>query len=478
MKTIKILFLSLFTGIALSSCHQDMDDVINQSGVLEINDFIWKGMNNIYLYKADVPDLADDRFSNQDELNDFLEEFSTPESLFYDALVAPYDDFSFLVDNYIELENYLNGIRLSHGMQYGLIRYSSTSDYVFGYVRYILPNTSAAEQGLKRGDIFNTVDGVQLTTENFRRLLEPASYTIGLAELEGMEVNSTGETVGLQKVQYTSNPVFLAKTIEIPEGKVGYLIYNAFTGTFDPELNQAFAMFQAEGITDLILDFRYNGGGSVESAVDLASMVTGQFEGETFVTQQWNKEYQAYFEDNEPERLVNVFNSRIRTGELINSLGLDQVYVITTLRTASASELVINGLNPYIDVVQVGERTTGKFQASVTLYDSDDFGRQGVNPGHTYAIQPLVYKSINSAGVSDYHDGLPPDVEIEEDVRNLGVLGEPNEPLLQAALNAVQGTQQAIKKPYRKFKFIGENGMDSPLYQRMYSENLPPRLSF
>src|SRR5690606_3991066 len=205
-------------------------------------------------------------------------------------------------------------------------------------------------------------------------------------------VVSTGEQVTLEKVEYTENPVHIAKTIPTSQGVVGYLMYNSFTRDFDQQLNHTFQYFKNEGISELIIDLRYNGGGSVETAVDLSSMVTGQFNGQVFATEQWNEEYQEYFEENEPERLVNLFNNTIHTGESINSLGLSRVYIITTLRTASASELVINGLTPYIDVVQIGERTTGKFQASVTLYDSDDFGRSGANPGHTYAIQPLIYK--------------------------------------------------------------------------------------
>lgn len=474
---VKILFLALFLINLLNGCSEDMDDVIEPAGSSDIKNFIWRGMNNIYLYKSDVPALADDRFASQEELDEFLDNFSSPESLFYDGLLAPQDRFSFLVDNYIELEKAFDGISVANGMQYGLARASSTSNLVLGYVRYVLPNTSAAAQGMERGDLFNSVDGEQMTLDNYSRLLEPASYTLGLAEFQDGEIVPTGEQVTLEKVEYTANPVFITKIIDTPQGKVGYLMYNGFTRPFDPQLNEAFAFFQAEGITDLILDLRYNGGGSVESAVDLSSMITGQFEGQVFAREQWNADYQAYFEENEPERLVNLFNSSIHTGENINSLNLSRVYIITTLRTASASELVINGLTPYIEVIQVGETTTGKFQASTTLYDSEDFGRAGANPGHTYAIQPLIYISLNSEGNSRFINGLPPDVEIEEDVLNLGILGDPNEPLLQATLNTIAGLpQQAIKLKQIDFEQVGESGMDELLYKEMYSLKKPPRL--
>lgn len=477
MKSSKNLLFYLFTLLLLTGCHDDMDDVLRPASSQEIKNFIWRGMNNIYLYKADVPDLANTRFANQQELDKFLETFDTPEDLFYNGLVSDQDEFSFLVDDYIELEKFFDGINLSNGMQFGLKKYPASSSQVIGYVRYVLPNTSAEENELKRGDIFNTVDGVQLTVDNYSKLLEPDAYTIGLATIEGGVITSTGETIVLEKQEYTSNPVFLSKTIDVNSMKVGYLMYNGFTSTFDGVLNEAFGQFKSDGITDLIVDLRYNGGGSVETANDLASMITGQFTGEIFYTEQWNEEYQVYFEENEPESLINRFNSKINTGEQINSLSLNKVYIITTLRTASASELLINGLEPYINVVQIGERTTGKFQASTTLYDSKDFNRSGANPNHTYAIQPLIFKTLNASGKTDYYNGLNPDVDQIEDIENLGIIGDLNEPLLQAALNDINGVSQKIstKRSSVLSDHIEFQDKD-PLFQKMFTNKKLPEL--
>ena len=475
MKSASKLLLSLLLLFFFTGCQDDLDDVIHPSTNLEIKNFIWKAMNDTYLYKADVPALADDRFATQADLNEFLNTFSSPEDLFYNGLVASHDEFSFLVEDYHALERSLDGINLSNGMQFGLLRYTSTSQEVLGYVRYVLPNTSAEAQGIKRGDLFNTVDGQQLTVENFSRLLEPSTYTIGLAEINGDDISSTGETVTLSKEEYTTNPVYIANILPTSSGKVGYLMYNGFTGNFDDVLNETFGMFKSQGITDLIVDLRYNSGGSVESASDLASMITGQFKGEVFYKEIWNDELQTYLETTDPESLVNRFNDRTNSGAMLNSLNLGTVYFITTLRTASASELLINGLKPYIEVVQIGENTTGKFQASTTLYDSPTFRRNNVNPGHTYAVQPLIYKTANADGVTDYTDGLVPDIELSENIRNLGVLGEPDEPLLAAALAAITGAQPVESRSVNEnFIILGESGMKDPLYQKMYSRELLP----
>ncbi|MCW9037816.1 S41 family peptidase, partial [Altibacter sp.] len=337
------LLLLICVSITFTSCFEDRDDNEQVSTTLDIQNFIYRGLNFFYLYKAETPELANDAFGNAEELNAFLSAFDTPESLF-DFLKAPQDRFSLLVDDYIALENALNGITLNNGMEYGLVFYPDGSGNVFGYVRYVIPNTSAAAAGLERGVIFNTVDGQQLTESNFNELLSPVTYTIGLADFDGQNIIPTGSSVTLTKAEIAENPIYIATTLNVNGQKIGYLMYNAFTGSFDSQLNAAFAQFKAEGVTDLVLDLRYNGGGSVRTATDLSGMITGQFAGELFYTEQWNEDRQAEYAQN------GVFTTSLRSGEPLNSLNLTNLYVLTTSRTASASELVINGLTPYINV--------------------------------------------------------------------------------------------------------------------------------
>jgi carboxyl-terminal processing protease len=464
----KNLFLSLFAiSILFTSCFEDLDDNEQLSSNLEIQDFIYRGLNFFYLYKADTPELANDAFANEEEKNAFLSSFASPETLF-EFLKSPVDRFSFLTDNYIELENALSGVTLNNGMEYGLVLYPDGSENVFGYVRYVLPNTSAADEGLQRGDIFNTIDGQQLTENNFNNLLSPNSYTIGLATFDGTTVTSTGESANLIKTEYTENPVYLTRTLNIQGQNIGYLMYNAFTRDFDPQLNAAFGQFKADGVTELIVDLRYNGGGSVETATDLAAMVTGQFNNQIFYTEQWNEDRQEDYAS------PGLFNQEISTGEAINSLNLTRLYVLTTRRTASASELVINGLDPYISVVQVGDNTTGKFQASFLLYDAPapGFSRSLANPGHTYAMLPLVFKTANSNGFTDYVNGLVPEIQLNEDYSNLGMLGDVNEPLLAAALNDIFPTPgpAPFRNSFTVLKEISESKANLPVHQIMIAE--------
>lgn len=445
-----LLIITLCTGLVMSSCFEDRDDNPQTASTLEIQNFIYRGLNYFYLYKADTPELANDAFASQTDLNTFLETFDSPETLF-DYLKSSQDKFSYLVDDYNILIDALNGTTYNHGMKFGLVFYPDDSGNVFGYVRYVLPNSDAEAKGIQRGMIFNTINGQQITESNFRNLLDSNSYSIGLANYDGTTITPTGETITLTKTNYTENPVFITKTFTIEGVKVGYLMYNAFTRDFVEQLNDAFGQFKTEGVTQLILDLRYNSGGSVETATDLASMITGQFSGQIFYTEQWNEDRQAAYAQD------GTFDNTITGGATTNSLFLNQVYVLTTYKTASASELLINGLKPYITVTQIGTNTTGKFQASVILFDAEDFSLANAEPTHTYAMLPLIYKSANANGVTDYVDGLTPTIELPEDFTNLGILGEVTEPLLAAALNEIFPGRFMINKTFKEMKSINDS---------------------
>ncbi|VVV00250.1 hypothetical protein FVB9532_01516 [Mesonia oceanica] len=460
MKNKFALFLLIgLTTFSFLSCFDDRDDEIIPSSTKEIQNFIWRGLNIYYLYKPNVPALQRQTYANETELDNFLKSFESPETLFYDLIYEPEDRFSFIVSDYEVLEDALQGTSYTNGMEYGLIR-NEDSGAIFGYVRYVLPNTTAAEKGIKRGMIFNRVDGIEITANNYRELFSPYTYTIGLANYENGNLTPLDEEYTLTKYEYTENPVYIRKTIDHANKKIGYLMYNGFTSNYDNELNDAFAYFKAENIDDLVIDLRYNGGGSVETSNDLASMVTGQFNGELFTTQVYNDNF---------ENEERYFNNRISTGGTINSLNLNKVYVITTGSTASASELLIASLRPYIDVIQVGTTTTGKYQGSVTLYDSPNFSRTNANIGHKYAMQPLILKTVNANGFTDYFNGLTPNIEIGEDYENLGILGEPTEPLLQAALNQAEG-RFAYPLSDHIIEF-GESNENTPTHQKMYIDD-------
>ena len=356
----------------------------------------------------------------------------------------------------------LQGNQGTNGVEFGLVVYGDNK--LLGYVKLILPGSDADGKNIGRGDLFTEVNGTELTLSNYASLLfsENPTYTLTMARLDGNTIIPTGVTVELTKTEYEENPVFNLSYFEEAGKKIGYMHYLQFTAK-ESELNAAFAELKSQGVTDLVVDLRYNGGGYSAVSTSLASMITGQFNGEVIVKQNWNNEIQAYYEQECLECIVEVFRNQTSgyfSDEAINSLNLNSVHFIVTGRTASASETLIKGLMPYIDVKVIGAKTYGKDRGGFTLYDSEDFRIEGANPDHTYALYPIMYTNSNSLD-EGWSQGIEADVFIEEDLGNMGVIGSRNEPLLSAAIDDIVGVsaKPAAVKAF-EYELIGDSRMD------------------
>ena len=474
MKKIKIIPLVFAVTLTFTSCFEDLDD--NLITTSEINDFVWKGMNTVYLYKAVATDLNNNdnnnsRFSSNEEYTSYLGGFSAPEDLFQSLLYLPnsVDKFSRITDNYFNLQNQQQGTSLSNGIEFNLYRVSIDSDEVFGAITLVLNNSVADNLGVQRGQIFRAVNDQPLNISNVGDLLTTDSYTLNFAdyddndtlESEDDTITLNGESTTLTKAPYTENPIHIAQTINLGFDKVGYLMYNSFNNNFNDALNDAFVNFQAEGVNELVIDLRYNGGGSVQTAAYLGSMVTGQFTGDIYSKLFYNENLQS---NNRDFR----FENSIEGSGPINSLNLSKVYILTTnLRTASASELLINSLAPYIEVVVIGENTVGKTQASITVYDSANLLFENVNPNHSYAMQPLVANSVNVNDLLVPSNGLAPTFEITESPSTLRTLGAIDEPLLEVALFDILMSGRPSPQIIQIQNLIGSN-LISSFEQDMY----------
>jgi C-terminal processing protease CtpA/Prc len=427
-----ILIFFLF----LSSCTKiEIETPAN----LEVNDFIWKGLNKYYLWQKNVSHLSDVRFLNTSEYNSFLSTENNSYKFFNTLLHQKniVDKWSWIVEDYVALEKSFQGISLHNGMEFGLVAINGNQTDLFGYVRYVLPNSDASAKNVKRGMVFNRINGTQITRNNYGSLLfSSSSYTLNLANYNGGDISSTNNSIDLTKTEYQENPVFITKTINSGSKKIGYIFYNSFTKTFDDELNAAFQTLKNEQITHLILDLRYNGGGSVKTAVYLSSMITGQFNKQLFAKKHFNNKLQSLFsKENLEENFVNKIDNGI-VNENINSLQLSEIVIITTGSSASASELVINGLKPYINVKTIGTKTHGKYAGSVTLYDSPNFLKNKINENHNWAIQPIVLEIKNKLNINN-KQGFEPNILLPEDYGNLGEIGKLTDPLLNSAIRYI-----------------------------------------
>ncbi|MCW2119587.1 S41 family peptidase [Flavobacterium sp. 7A] len=437
-----IIIILVLTAFSFQSC-TDNDDIATPQN-LEINDFIWKGLNVYYLWQDQVPNLADNRFATHDDYNMFLANY-TPESLF-DALRVDksIDRFSWIVSDYTVLEQGFQGTTKSNGIEFKLGLDPNDKTKVVGVVTYIIPNSDASTKSIARGAIFNGIDGKMLSIYNYKDLLFSSSenYNINFANFDGSTITSNGKSVAFTKTVLDENPILINKVFNLGSNKIGYLMYNGFYSSYDLQLNNAFGSLKANGITDLVLDLRYNPGGSVLSATRLASMITGQFTNQVFSKLTYNSKKSA-------SNSTYLFPDKIGTTP-INSLNLSKIYILTSSSTASASELIINGLQPYITVIQIGDTTVGKNQASRTLYDSADFSSNNRNPNHKYAMQPIVAYTVNKNDFGNYQSGIVPNFILRETASTYGVLGDSAEPLLNTAIAKITGTARTAKPSTQK----------------------------
>lgn len=449
------LYFFLLAIILLFNCKKDpavTNPVVQNPVVIKeatvVNKFIYNGLKDYYLWVDQVPSLTAQKFLVKDTLNAFLNTYSDPEKLFTDLLYKynTVDKWSFIVDDSKKIDNWIQGISETMGFDFMLSRYGS-SDKVFGFVRYVYKGSPAEKAGIKRGDLFLQVDDQEITVSNYQTLLfTKVTYKLSMASITGNVISMNGKSYTMTAVQMQENPIALDTVLMVNSYKVGYLVYNGFNSDFDLQLNQVFRKFKDAGIDKLILDLRYNGGGSVETAKYLASMIYGKYTSKIFFKSQYNAGLQDYFVTTYGAASLNesFIDTISRTATTpvtpINTVNLSKLYVITSDNTASASELLINGLKPYLQVVNVGINTAGKYVGSFTIKDWDANGN--VNPNDSWAMQPIVVKIANSADVSDFVDGLVPDIKMEEDIANLLPFGDQNETLLKAVLYDIKGLPQ------------------------------------
>ena len=466
MKSIFKFALFILVLSLTFSCFEDNDDSISLD--TDIKNFVWNAMNFAYLYNDISPNLGNDRFASDNDYQSFLNSYESPEDLFESLIYKrdSVDRFSWITSDYIALEQQFSGITKTSGAEFNFYDVPGSTTDLFGIVRLVQPNSNASTANLVRGQIFNKIDGISLTEDNLRSLLSSETYTLNLASYntngtdtsDDDSVTDSTETITLTKTVFSENPIFKTKILTSNNENVGYLMYNGFVSDYDEQLNAVFAEFQSQNIQHLILDLRYNPGGSVNSARILGSMITGISNG-IFAKLQYNNDLQS---NNTNYDFDNTFSD----GIAINSVGLNKVYVIATKGSASASEMIINSLRSYINVVHIGTKTVGKSQASVTLYDSPNFQRQGANAGHLYALQPLVAITVNNDDLEVPPTGMVPTIQVVENVSNYGVLGETNEPLLAAALAAIATGRLAIDT--QSIRPVFDSNSFKPHSQEMY----------
>lgn len=425
--------------LSVASCKKD--DVEPTTGTntvnpnQEVNDWIYEQMKTYYLWADNIP--ADKAKTNQK-----LDPMGTNANGYFYSLLNDYpntDRFSWIQQSSTELVNSLNGINKSTGIRYSVYFTDSQQKNVCFSVNYTIKGSPAEKAGIKRGDIILSVNGTQLTVDNYSAALANDNLTFGFGMRDGSSFVSNGKTVSLTKEEVKENPVHFSTVIEKEGKKIGYLVYTQFISNYDNDLRNVFADFKAKGVNELVLDLRFNGGGYTSSAVVLSSLIgKGINSSKVMYTDEWNNLVMTEFKKRYGD---NYFTKNFRDEPNAIGNNLNRVFVLTSRGTASASEMVVNGLRPYMEVILIGGNTYGKNVGSITL--SDDKKRWN------YGMQPITFRTVNALGKSDYgtKTGFTPEYAVSDNVIPFKPFGDEQETLLNKAISVIIGKPVVMSVP-------------------------------
>lgn len=423
-----------------------------QGSTLDENNWLRSWTHELYLWYDEVQDVNPALYSTPD----YFQLMKTTETT---ASGAPKDRFHFTYPTSTWEQLSEAGVEVGYGVQFEIIQPANTSAQVL--VAYLEPAASlpapTAAANLVRGDAVLAVDGVYLDTATDQSSVDTINAGLNPSTAGEQHTfvvqdpgSSTPRTVTLQAQNVTSSPVLIETTVTSPQtgATVGYILYNDQVATAESELISAIDDLKSKGVTDLILDLRYNGGGLLDLASELGYMIGGsQTAGQTFEVEQFNDQYTTTNPVTGEPITPTLFHDTtqgfsVTAGEALPTLDLPRVAVITGQDTCSASESIINGLEGVgVTVYQIGSTTCGK---PYGFYPQD-------NCGTTYFS--IEFQGVNAKGFGGYGDGfspanttpsvgaLVPGCSVADDFSH--ALGDPSEARLAAALAYLANPQAA-----------------------------------
>lgn len=357
------------------------------------------------------------------------------------------DRWTVLTDDLKSFRNSVQGLGLTYGYDLQAGRISNKPGEYFLVVSYVSNGGPAKKAGLKRGDVIITLDGKAITMDNIHDAFGSRSIKLGVTCLEGDHIGDDVTNVSLSAVDMYEDPILVTKTFDVSGKKVGYLAYTGFDLKSSQALPDVFRNFKSENIDELVIDLRYNGGGYAFTENVLASMIAPQanvLAGDIFQTEVYNsiladawkkqgEDTNTYF-----STVHEISSQKLKIDVSDANLGIGKVYAIVAGGTASASEGLIVGLKPYMDVVLVGRQTYGKYCAGIMLAPGDFYNsKYDYSLIKDWGMYVMVSKFADCNGRNDsIPDGIPVDIQADDDPFDGCQLGDENETMLRAALQA------------------------------------------
>jgi carboxyl-terminal processing protease len=407
MKNLYVLLIIL--PLFLNSCKkEEVSPIVNTTANEAARDALYSLMNEWYLWYKEMPVVT-------------VKDYKDPYELINATRYKTLDRWSFVAD-YASFMAQFQGTFVGHGIRIGLDNANNAR------IVMIYNKAPMYQYKVRRGWIIKKVNGTALAPilisqdgTAYNTLLGPSTAGYSNTFLFTTD-RGNDTTITTAKASFTVNSVTFYDTLNLKTGKTGYLVFDEFIEPSSNELKDAFAFFKANNVKDLILDLRYNSGGVLTVATELASYISGKATTDILVKSKYNDKKTAQ-------------NSNTYFPAVSSPLNLTRLVVITTRETASASEVVINGLKPYLNVVTLGDTTNGKPTGmNVWTYTTK------------FVFAPITFKLVNSADFGDFYAGFAPSKYVSDDITH--DFGDRNEYCLKEAIQYMETGSFSKKSGY------------------------------
>lgn len=421
---IRILFF-LFFGIFLISCEvDDKPEVYEEGSNKYTNDWIYNQMKKYYKWNETMPDKGD---------------LGLNPKQYFQRLLHKDDVYSYAVHPDFP-ETVPQSLRRNFGFDISFIEYQSK---IYGVILYALEDSPAKNNGLLRGQLITKINGEELNLNNYDKIYK----NIATATHLDLDIVSYSKETGFsnpEKVSFLqgfsfSQPIF-SKVFTNNNTKIGYVEIPHFDVGQAQLFQEVFQELKNQNVTELVLDLRYNGGGDVSSATALSIILAPNIKSsDLFIEFEGNKNggivkqsFQQALESNERNVSFEVLKNA--------HPDIKRVYILCGKRTASASEIMINNLRPFMDVIAIGEKTVGKDVAGFPIEDDRIPNTKG------WILYPSIYKLFNAKHEGNYSGGISPTLSVDE-LQDLEIfpLGNHSEILLNTVLNMQTGSTNKLK---------------------------------
>jgi C-terminal processing protease CtpA/Prc len=353
-----ILILSGIFFLFVTGCEKDDPP---PSEEIMARDHFYELMNEWYLWYDKMPDVL-------------------LEAMRY----LPKDVYSYIMSKQEFDLRMIEGKYIGHGFSWGF------DDNGIVRIIFVFKDSPLYDEGVRRGWIINKVNGTAITIENRSTIF--GDKTVGYENtIEFITAADSTVSITTAKKEIQKNSVLYYDTLHVNGTVTAHMVFQEFMQPSIEEFTEVFSFFNSTEATEMILDLRYNPGGFMNVSTLLASLITGENTNDKIFTKN-------IYNDKKSDE-----NSSALFEEQTNSLNLNKVIILTTGATASASEALINGLKPHIDVVTIGDVTYGKpVGMRVFVYEN-------------YVFLPITFRIANSNNESDYYDGIQPDAFCDDD---------------------------------------------------------------